>query len=877
MRVGGRAGFEKFFGMPSDHLQVVRRLFFPKRREKRGGKMHGDYKKFKEYQEFVDKLKSGDVKIQNYLTSNPFSKIDNEDIDGTMTERLFFAAFFVLSYKKYEHIARILNVAEDANRNTIFITGFRGCGKTTFVNYLKRMIRQKEKLPDLKKTDIDFLKDTELYRFFRELYSIFKQKIDCNEIEHGNNEQLREKCQDMDFLIKQINIYKSYINENISGKAIYLDFETDTSEYDSPVEQKLAVYLKERLTGIINEKINTPISDILCNIYKEFSDTTFEKKDNYYMKDFFDFIRDERFSKAVNSSAIRDNLNNVIKKLKTDQLLSLIVFVEWAYLEHFQKKEKIYFIFDNLDIIFDLSILNNFVKDYGSFLSNMAEFLREIKDKEGIFKIERSLHHDLCFIFIMRDTSQMQISDHFNDRLRGASIHFDISYDVNKREIISEKREFLAEIPISERQSAINNLQDNSELILKIIKDDANIKISSMFNFDYKRIINCLAYICDKYLEKVNEYIKLMEELESKKALIADGHSYQMYGVRGILYRIIFDHFKSQNYFLQLRIPEERTNQIHYSIARFILLYLNRIQFYPNDEFMVNDRGKVSLSTLFYDLKIIPPNTEAITIQELIEKALQGMYELRVKEDWGHLISFDTLKSTSFSDVLYRIRQNMARNEKDELVNIWITSAGRTYVRFMASHFEFYACRFCPNSNPLFCYENGNFNDKKNKYTFENVLEKVCDVMVNFCENMNLYVKKYKETVRYFDDDNGILKSNVFAYKNKDKDYSLFHEERYIHQHISYIDSYRMYLINKTHGRYKDKVIDINTRILKIIKRYIDLLGKYEYFSSISVNLYKEFSECYKYIVDTKNYDCNDVEISSPSYKNLIQRELVKG
>jgi hypothetical protein len=289
---------------------------------------------------------------------------------------------------------------------------------------------------------------------------------------------------------------------------------------------------------------------------------------------------------------------------------------------------------------------------------------------------------------------------------------------------------------------------------------------------------------------------------------------------------------------------------------------------------MVNDKGKISLSTLFYDLKTIPPNTEAITIQELFEKALQGMYELRVKEDWGHLISFDTLKSTSFNDVLCQIRQNMTSSEKDKSVNIWITSAGRTYVRFMASHFEFYACRFCPNSDPLFCYENGNFNDKKNKYTFENVLEKVCDVMVNFCKNMNLYVKKYKETVQYVDDD-GILKSNAFAYKNTDKNYSLFHEERYIHQHISYIDSYRMYLINKTHGRYKDKVADINERILKILKQYIDLLGKYEYFSPISQNLQKEFNACCKYI-ETKKYDCNDVEISKPSYLNLVKKGLLE-
>ena len=79
----------------------------------------------------------------HYLICNPYSKLGNSRMGNNTkdNEKCFFEIFMVISNKIYERMARIANVSLDSAMNTVFITGYRGCGKTTFSKILQAIIR----------------------------------------------------------------------------------------------------------------------------------------------------------------------------------------------------------------------------------------------------------------------------------------------------------------------------------------------------------------------------------------------------------------------------------------------------------------------------------------------------------------------------------------------------------------------------------------------------------------------------------------------------------------------------------------------------------------------------------------------------------------
>jgi len=81
-----------------------------------------------------------------------------------------------------------------------------------------------------------------------------------------------------------------------------------------------------------------------------------------------------------------------------------------------------------------------------------------------------------------------------------------------------------------------------------------------------------------------------------------------------------------------------------------------------------------------------------------------------------------------------------------------------------------------------------------------------------------------------------------------------------------------MFLINPVNGRFKHDVGKINKRILPYLERYINLLNKFENYSKLSKDLYKELSMCLNYLKDTMKYEYSSIDISKKSYKELVEK-----
>ena len=94
-----------------------------------------------------------------------------------------------------------------------------------------------------------------------------------------------------------------------------------------------------------------------------------------------------------------------------------------------------------------------------------------------------------------------------------------------------------------------------------------------------------------------------------------------------------------------------------------------------------------------------------------------------------------------------------------------------------------------------------------------------------------------------------------------------FHEERIIHNHITYLDAFRIYLIC---GPLKNDVIDVNKCLLKYIKEYLDLLkNDGQFYSANSEVLFDELSICID-AIEKKEYNDTTTIISRGYYRDTF-------
>ncbi len=197
-------------------------------------------------------------------------------------------------------------------------------------------------------------------------------------------------------------------------------------------------------------------------------------------------------------------------------------------------------------------------------------------------------------------------------------------------------------------------------------------------------------------------------------------------------------------------------------------------------------------------------------------------------------------------------------------IKLRITDAGKNYLKEICTHFEFFACRFCEQSLPLFCKENFEYLEEEDKYIFEKIIDDVFEAVKNCCNNLKIsYNQKIQE--KYKDISNKGLLTSKYVFRSKTEAKGILHEERIIHKHITYIDNFRIYTIKFI---YPENCKEINKRIITRLKKYVNLLIDKE-MSYKSKKLRKEFTECIKYIEDIKEWEDNVTEISEKSYKEL--------
>lgn len=724
-----------------------------------------------------------DNNIERYLKASPHSNLGNYGYSGKLSEDLFFDVLYCSDEKAEKSEHKIDEWFQNGN-NVAIITGYMGCGKTTFINhYLWRKKKQQEKkilLFDLEKINKNTNLDIFVNKFGMQLYDMYKNK-------------------DRRFRNALINFY----NKNFDFFDMYED----------------------------DDKLDTFIS----NYCREAEDEQIRKK----------------------------NIQNksLLLKLDIESMFSLLILFVLCE-QIVEKNNRDYLIcFDNLDVAYEGKSLENFYAGFLNSIANWENGFPMFSYPDEVIT-EHELYNEFKFLFCMRETSKAKITAYFKKKITSFVMPFDITEIFDKAEIIKKRVDLLERYKEDVGQEVLYN-----GVIINEIMNDNYIKsnIFPLFNHDYRSCIGNIVSLCcdEENNDKINDYLKLHNVNINSRFT-----KYAKYGARGILFRLIFDSFKSEGYFDKISIYdlENTLHKEQFSMPRIILTYISNVQ--TNNGRITSgigvDNTPVALNRVYEAF-------EDIICPELITDIIINMYDLR-NTNWNHLITFDTLRG----DDVEHIREEL-KNYKEKITNyeyskVLITCSGTVYLNTMVTHFEFFASRtWGKMGSPLFSSANL-LRDENDRFAFEDIIEKVfinvkdcCIRIKNF--DMENFLSKYDSGDKY----TSYLDSEYVYKDRKEKTGRIvkqFHGEKIIHTHISYLDAYRMYLLNSNEIDETLKSL-VSERIMKYIQKYIDIFdNKKVIYSDQSLRIIENYQKAIQKIKGT-NYMDYETEISLESGLSL--------
>jgi len=810
------------------------------------------------------------IELHQFFTMHPFSMSQKKIYDAALEGIDFFNELYIKNNKTYERLATICNVINNVEKNLIVITGYRGCGKTNFLRLIKYLSdggKGIETLEELKKYELDHVKNSD------DIKNLI-QKGYTDSIDKIRNTFFGEMYGEEDEVIGRTFI--DYVTEQLSGKCKYINFDEGGMGREKPFSTKLFYIIRG---SIYQHKREGRLSDIL-DVINSFAirnrwiiEENFEEIDFPALKYFWINVKEKLYN--IDNDSSYDGVLDELKRLSLEQLL--FVYTIWEFAEIItagreEKDRKLIYLLDNIDIISDgkTNILGNtmmgiwkFIWDIGNVFAKIRE---EHNEKDNGFI---TLYDKMNIIVAMRETTAMHITGHLRDKMRAIMEHFDMSADVDKTEIMHRKIDLALSL-IEKKEICSKGFIEAINCLEQLINDRLFMRtLFQLFNNDYRTSIMCISTICIEHMESVKKAIRLMN---SNNASL-------VFGGRGIIYRLIIDDFFEWNYFDAIGVPsiksKRRTLQLpkgqEYSCARIILTILCNKQAKIPERFFVNPEESVRLADLYGMVEKLMEIDEFVNI-------IDGMYSLRNKRFWNHLVTFDNIISYTPHTIKKFIAKDNAEideNDIEEDIYIRATSAGQVFADIICIHFEYFASRYASTTENVSLFLLDNLQDKKQLASMKKIVSDVYEAV----EKCTVALEKYNRNVMtarnvaHYED----LLDSPYYYERQ------FHEERIIHNQISYLEAYRTYLF--TLNIEKNRLYEINRFLLLMIQKYLDLL-KYdlnngvkqyrdEFLSNNSKNLYNELNVCIEEIV--KSEELEDRIMITRDYYMANYKEKVCG
>lgn len=498
-------------------------------------------------------------------------------------------------------------------------------------------------------------------------------------------------------------------------------------------------------------------------------------------------------------------------------LLRLIIIFKLCKLDDISFSERNYcyvLAFDNIehfiddDIVFDEDIL---------FIESALEDL--IRDTENIFSCtcsaefskKRTIFQDNFRILLsVRDTTNFlkkQIhSCDFPISQVDITKWFDISL-IHKR-----KYDFFGKL-ISEDN---RDIYETMQLVLSDVtkyKNSSGRSLEEMYNNNKRRITLYLGNIFKNKAYRA-EYKSIRQTADDVEVVKQHRDIFKS-ASRSFINRLMLDNIKKTGYFEGIFTMPSKDSNLGKGYARRILNYLNIKRGEGNMDY-------IGFFDLMNDVFKFPNCNDVIddSIFSDTAKIIIKMNDHNIKStNWCELVLVKFAQRTLDKDSLEDQLKTEYMNKCNDInYGIKISEAG-VYFLDLLPKFEYYSCRYCKNSSPLFAKQN--FIDKKGRMreNYKTIIEEVK-------EKAFLCIKEvYNNDNRFFLSGNEVnysaMYSGNYLQKNgNDGAYGNHHIKNIFIDHIGYLDRLRGYILLFKSDQLDKKSICMY--ILKVIKEYID-------------------------------------------------------
>lgn len=833
-------------------------------------------------EELLRMINNNGLSVKSYFTMAPYLISEGTQYRKIIDDVDYFEEFNVVTNKTFEHLSKLARVSFDNSVKLLVITGYSGSGKTNFLRLCEAIIENKYQLKEYNEMQDEI---EHLYRY--NSYGLAKYGIINNEPDFFDENKKEKRQNEIATIRKQYNdsinaIRKElsdiwynnnmqetrkniarYLNNQLNGTVVFFDFDAGKQDSKTPLELKLTRQIERHI-----KRVPFVVIELFYNFYEcnkaDITDS-FENRYQYYVDKMIKTIYDNH-KKSFDEA--KNYFIQAAKVLAIDQLLFVEILLTMAENVYKNKinRDRVYYIFDNLDMISgpDNQTFLNTIGDFWNFISEMQSLMHTLSIKnEHWMENEKWIdcYSKFKYIFAMRETTSMHIGDHLRTRVIDFSKHVDVSFGVNKSFIVKKRYDMLKKYVDSGRIK--NQAFIETAKCIEQITEDKYYKwnLFSLFNNDYRKAFDCLNEICSIPNSPILSSVLLLNQSEP----------YMKFGGRGIAIKIICDEYKRWGYFEDLKVPTKgnkyKSCSYNVTLIRLVLTVLINLQKEKSQADLQKENGdeipffvvrekSVSLRQLYEKILMFCDKTKP---QEVFLDCIEMMFSAKTWNYWNHLITFDNVPEYSRKEFIEALQPG---NQRD--IYVRCTKAGEQYLNLLCVHYEFFACRYANRNNGLFSIENQRKNN--GKFLFESQIDCVYKNVKNCCEEL----KKMNEMIMSengFDTYEDMLDS---CYVKGHQ----FHEERIIHNHISYLDAFRIYLVRKS---LCEHVSEINKKLCLFIRQYIDLL-QYEdnlFYSTNSEILYDELNECIKYIENNQYNDTSTI-ISRDFYKSVLSVKEIR-
>lgn len=617
-----------------------------------------------------------------------------------------------------------------------------------------------------------------------------------------------------------------YLNKVFGYNMILISIDDYYYEAD-PIRYQLATYLHNVVLLDINNKLE---------IFNKFLEVFNSENNRYFFLTRIDKVdRFEDFIKLISSYSTKKLADEDITEIKEQLMgkrISFLMMMITLYnlcerLLH-RNTGKVFFCLDNMDAIEDIVFIQDFMGQYVVFRNNVSFILDNISHPE-ITEKNNNRFQDYFFIITARESTKAKMNAHFNIDYINSIEYINLSVVFSKVGILNKRIDYLL------AEKIINKTQIKRIENCKMLFNDSLFSsvFVSMFNNDYRKMIHVASLLA--FHES---------EFDKYRALMGIGTDSSKYGARGIVFHLIFSYL--------LREDEIKDVMKHQIEVMNILNYLKNYDNRYSDIIFDDPTTSLDLLSLSKDFD------EILSINDLIY-LLFMMYNMKDSHNWAHLVTFDRLRVNNQHEVKKQINLIKAKeDDSSKYAKVRITCAGLIFLKYIISHFEFLSLQ-CGNNE--FLFSDNNLKKRKQAYEFETIIEKVYNRLREFNGKI-IGISK-----------DGYLGS-MFSYYEQVRDEArvanIHTYERIIFTHISYLDNFRLYLLNNMSLPAEEKR-EINEKLTGCISKYIDIFNEFEaspHAKSVSENMVR----CIIEIIDS-SYNNWKINIDDKTGELLLKGE----